>query len=282
MGNVDTSILGVFDPPRALKPSTAMMAPAPTETAGPPVPSIAQPASQAVPSQPEKTASPSTAHIGNDPSSNVNVNSHPPVWAGSTSPGGIFESSSEAPPTQTSKTQYPQQVGGSNPTVPAPINAPNADSPAANVPIAHALPIMNLRPRCLLQALAPAPAASPQPYSQANATPQQGSGSPAKLPTSANSPALDGGAQPAVPDANRDQAAKPPSSGLASKVSPTNGGSQPANDGTQSASGDPLPASGNPRNGASRLTSGVSPPIVTPQNQGLSPPSNKVASSGSS
>lgn len=246
MGNVDTSILGVYDPPRALKPGTAMLAPAPTETAGLPIPSNAQPASQVVPSQPEKTSAPSTAHVGNDPSNNVNVDPHPPVWAGSTNPGGNVDSSSEVPPTQTSKAQDPQQVEGSNPTAPTPIIAPNADSPAANLPIAHApatkdQPTTNGQPAAdnrpgvyhsaadpnnesaaqmsaLHQALAPAPAASPQPYSQPNTTPQQGSGSPARLPTSANSPAFDGGAQPAVPDANRDQAAKPPSSGLASKV----------------------------------------------------------------
>lgn len=336
MGNVDTSILGVFDPPRALKPGTAMMAPAPTETAGPPVPSIAQPASQAVPSQPEKTASPSTAHIGNDPSSNVNINSHPPVWAGSNNPGGKVDSSSEAPPTQTSKAQDPQQVGGSNPTVPAPINAPNADSPTANLPVADApatkdQPTTNNQPAAdnrpgayqsaadpnnesaaqmfaFHQALGPAPAASPQSHSQPDGTPQQGSGSPAKLPASANSPATDGGAQPAIPISPQDQAANPPSSGLASKESPTNGGSlhggtqpasagsqpanevpqsangasQPVNVGTQPASGDTLPASGNSRNGASQPISGVSPPIVPGQNQGLSPPSNEVASSGSS
>jgi len=336
MGNVDTSILGVFDPPRALKPGTAMKAPAPTETAGPPVPSMAQPASQAVPSQPEKTASPSTAHIGNDPSGNVNVNSHPPVWAGSNNPGGNVDSSSEAPPTQTSKAQDPQQVGGSNPTVPAPINPPNADSLTANLPVAHApatkdQPTTNNQPAAanrpgayqsavdpnnesaaqmsaLHQALGPAPAASPQSHSQPDGTPQQGSGSPAKLPASANSPATDGGAQPAIPISPQDQAANPPSSGLASKESPTNGGSlhggtqpasagsqpanevpqsangasQPVNVDTQPASGDPLTASGNSRNGASQPISGVSPPIVPAQNQGLSPPSNEVASSGSS
>ncbi|KAL6714148.1 hypothetical protein ACLMJK_008642 [Lecanora helva] len=64
IANVDVSVIGVFDPPRALTPSAAMAAANPTNRQSNMYHSDAAPASQALPPQPDKTLSPLHSNTG--------------------------------------------------------------------------------------------------------------------------------------------------------------------------------------------------------------------------
>ena len=69
LGNVDTSIIGVFDPPRALAPESALAPPVLTEAPGIPASTPAAPAPQISSPIPAKTAAPSTPLLVSGPDS---------------------------------------------------------------------------------------------------------------------------------------------------------------------------------------------------------------------
>lgn len=175
MGNVDTSIIGVFDPPRVLKPGTAMAPPAATKNPGLPDTPIAAPASQAVPPQPKKTSSPNDPHASSDPPgsndtdppSQVAPNNQGANGAGPP-PQATPANSGEPPPTPTTKGADPQQGADTEPSGSSPVSLPsNGQGPSD--PKNESPAVMS----ALHQALQPT-AASPQnqPAAIPNGSPQ--------------------------------------------------------------------------------------------------------------
>ena len=156
MGNVDTSIIGVFDPPRALRPGTAMVAPAPTQTPSLPDPAIAAPASQILPPQPEKTSSPNDPKASSDAPGKQGPGSVPqaaqPNYGGSPEPA-----SGGATPATMTKSVDPKPGVDSQSNLPAPLYPPTINESPSD-PNNESPGMMS----ALHQALGSDPAPSPQ------------------------------------------------------------------------------------------------------------------------
>ena len=273
MGNVDTSIIGVFDPPRALRPSTAMVPPAPTQTPALSDPPVAAPASQVIPSQPEKTSSRNNPNGGSDPPGTQNAGSVPQA-----SPSSPPASGGDPSPTVT-KGVDPQPGPNVKPSDPAPANVPVNPQPPSDP---------NDEPAGMMSALHQALGQNSEPNSQASpvvpyVTSQQGTHDSGNLP----GPALN---QPAAnsPAANQPAVNQPAPNQPAPIQSPSNQPVETAFSSGNSAEGN---SQGYPNSGQSSALvqgpTGHSPsensePFVPVQGQGSNPSSNWPANHGSS
>ena len=277
MGNVDTSIIGVFDPPRALRPSTAMVPPAPTQAPVLSDPPVAAPASQVIPPQPEKTPSQNNPNGGSDPPGTQNAGSAPQA-----SPSGPPASGNDPSPTVT-KGLDPQPGPNVKPSDPAPANVPVNPQPPSDP---------NDEPAGMMSALHQALGQNSEPNSQASPVvpyviPQQGNHDSGNLPGPAfNQPAANPPAtnQPAV---NQPAPIQPPSNQPVETV--FSSGNTPGSGSAGNLAGGN--SQGYPNSGqSSALVQGAtghspsehSEPFVPVQGQGSNPSSNGPANSGSS
>ena len=276
MGNVDTSIIGVFDPPRALRPGTAMVAPAPTKAAGVPNVPVAAPASQALPAQPERTSSDDPSAGSGTPGEVISdpVSQNPPVNQAQENPAGVA-----ALPTATTRSANPQEGAGTKPQPPTAVGSspenkipsdPNNESPAEMSAI-H-------------QALAPAPATSPDNHVDSPSKPSLSGGNPnPNRPASQpgvnvppqNQPTTHGPApnQPELNQPSTDQPATGQSANIEFAPNQPDSGQSSASQSSAEPSVDDNPGSISQESGSN---------IASPANAGASPMDEVLPESGNS
>jgi len=302
LGNVDTSIVGVFDPPRAMAPGVGLAPPVPTQVPGRPAVIAAAPASQVAPPLPSKTAVPGIPAPVSDPTNNPPAggssdpgNSKDPAKANPQADPGPASNGPAAPNgAQPAPSQPAPVVGPANGLVNAPANQPanepphKGSGPGAPASTPESNPVdpnaeSAAQISALHQALGPAQRAQNSGASQppvmapandpANNQEKQPTSGPANGGSKAGGPVQKSGPSPSSPVADQGSGSKnapvnAPAKGLANDSN--NGGSS---------SGGPTqnPGSSQPDS----VNNPANSPVNAPATGAAKNPANKPSSEGS-